>query len=81
MKDNITKLFTSIGFFSLLLCAFFYVGLVIWGVWAGLLDSEVPWFAKGLIGFGILGGGILLLVVLRERFIESKTDKYKDVEV
>ena len=81
MKDGVTKLFTNIGLFSLSLCAICYVGLVTWGVWAGLLDRELPWIVKGFIIFGILGGGILLFVVIRERLIERKTDKYKDVEI
>ena len=81
MKDRITKLGTNIGLFVLLLCAICYVGLAILGVWVGLLSHEVPWVLKGFIVFGILGGGILLLVVIRERLIESKTDKYKNVEL
>lgn len=81
MKDNGTKLFTNIGFIVLLLCAICYVGLAIWGVSAGILSPEVPWIVKGLIFFGIVGGGILFAVVIRERIIESKTDKYKDVEL
>lgn len=81
MKDQVTKLFTNIGLVALLICAFCYLGIAIWGVSVGLFSDELPWVFKGLIVFGILGGGILLGVVIRERLIESKTDKYKDVEL
>lgn len=81
MKDRVTKLFTNVGLLSLLLCAICYVGIAIWGISAGLFSHELPLIFKGLIVFGIVGVGILLLVVIRERLIESKTDKYKDVEL
>lgn len=81
MKDHITKVFTNVGLLALLLCAICYVGLAIWGLWIGIFSEEVPWMVKGIIFFGIVGGGILLLVVIRERLIERKTDRYKDVEL
>ena len=81
MKDSFTKLFTNVGLLALLLCAICYLGVAIWGIWVGLFSHELPWIFKGFIFFGIVGGGILLTVVIRERIIESKKDKYKDVEI
>lgn len=80
MKDRVTKVFTNVGLLALLLCAICYVSLVAWGVY-GVFHEDVPWMFKGIIVFGIAGGGILLLVVIRERLIERKTDRYKDVEL
>ena len=46
-----------------------------------LLDPSVPGFAKFAM-FAFYGGMAALLVsVLRQRLIERKTDKYKDVEI
>ena len=43
--------------------------------------SSMPLIAKLIIG-GVYGGILLLFVsVLRQRLIERKTDKYKDVEI
>lgn len=81
MKDRVTKVFTNVGLLALLLCAICYVSLAIWGIWIGIFSDELPWVFKGLIFFGIAGGGILFLVVIRERLIERKTDRYKDVEL
>ena len=81
MKDRITKVFTNLGLTALLLCAICYVSLATWGIWIGVFEKELPWLFKGLIFFGIAGGGTLLLVVIRERLIERKTDRYKDVEL
>ena len=44
-------------------------------------DPSIEWHAK-LIAGAIYGGlGILFISVLRQRLIERKTDKYKDVEI
>jgi hypothetical protein len=46
-----------------------------------ITDSSLSAFEKTIIG-GIYGGLLLLFVsVLRQRLIERKTDKYKDVEI
>lgn len=81
MKDRVTNVFTNIGLLALLLCAICYVGLVTVGIWIGLFSDTVHWVFKVLIISGMVGGGILLLVVIRERLIERKTDRYKDVEL
>lgn len=81
MNDRVTKVFTNVGLLALLLCGICYVGLAILGIWVGVFSDEVPWLFKALIIFGIGGGGILFFVVFRERLIESKTDRYKDVEL
>jgi len=62
----------------------FIVGTVLIGlmmVFGILMDPEVPTGMK-LILFAIYGGlAALLYSVLRQRLIERKTDKYKDVEI
>lgn len=45
-----------------------------------LAETEAPLLKWGLIAFYV-GWGVLLLVVLRQRFLVRKTDRYKDVEI
>ncbi len=81
MPDAVTKTSTRLGF-GLLFCL--GVGYVTMGVVFSVMaitSHEIPWFLKALIVFGILGMGILMFAVVRNRLIEYKTDKYKDVEV
>ncbi|MYD45952.1 MAG: hypothetical protein F4W92_06340 [Gammaproteobacteria bacterium] len=80
MKDRVTKVFTNVGFLALSLCAICYVSFFAWGLY-GVFSEGMPLMFKGIIIFGIAGGGILFFVVVRERLIERKTDRYKDVEL
>ena len=46
-----------------------------------LTDPGIEWFWKLLISAFYLGLIGLFVSVLRQRVIESRTDKYKDVEI
>ena len=44
-------------------------------------SSEVAGWVKILIVLPILGGGILLAIVIRDRYRDSQGDKYKNIEL
>lgn len=78
MDDTTVQTTRSLGWLS------FIAGLLVIGAigLAGFLFSDdIPLGMKFLI-IAIYGGlGLLLFSVLRQRLIERKTDKYKDVEI
>ena len=50
-------------------------------IFAFIADPGIEWHFK-LIAIAIYGGLALLFIsVLRQRFVEQKADKYKDVEI
>ena len=51
------------------------------GIYAFVFASSMSIFEKLLIGTGYCGLALLFISVLRQRLIERKTDKYKDVEI
>jgi anti-sigma factor RsiW len=51
------------------------------GLYVWLVDATIPVWQKLAIGGVYAGGSLLLLSVLRQRVLESKTDKYNDVEI
>lgn len=81
MPDSVSKTGTVIGFAALIVFAACYLGIIVLAVIFGFAEGDVPWFVKIMLGSLLVGIGILLLVVVRERLIERKTDKYKDVEI
>ncbi len=81
MNDSVTKVSTGVGLGLLAVFFLCYVGGVIAVIYFGITSDEVPFFVKLMLGGLILGVGILFLTVLRQRLIEWKTDKYKDVEL
>lgn len=78
MDDKIVKTSRSIGWLL------FIAGLLVlagFGLFGFIFSAEIHLGMK-LIMVAIYGGLALLLVsVLRQRLIERKTDKYKDVEI
>jgi hypothetical protein len=46
-----------------------------------VIDTTMPTYIKVLTGLVWIGLGVLLVSVLRQRLVERKTDKYKDVEI
>jgi hypothetical protein len=50
-------------------------------VYEFVIDTSMPKYLKILTGFVWIGLGALLLSVLRQRLVERKSDKYKDVEI
>ncbi len=78
MNDSGVELSRGIGWLL------FLAGLLVAGcyfVYVVLIDSGTPFIAKFILT-GVYGGlAVLLFSVLRQRLIERKTDKYKDVEI
>jgi hypothetical protein len=51
------------------------------GIFAFITDPDIKWHFK-LIAVAIYGGLALLFIsVVRQRYVEQKTDRYKDVEI
>ena len=78
MDDKIVKTSRSIGWLL------FIAGLLVlagFGLFGFIFSVEIHLGMK-LIMVAIYGGlALLLFSVLRQRLIERKTDKYKDVEI
>ena len=82
MPDRVTSATTKLGFGLLLCLGIGYVAVVVGFILFVMMgDHETPIYAKVLVGLGIGGLGLLFFAVLRQRIIDSKTDKYKDVEI
>ena len=78
MNDSQVNLSRGLGWIAFILGSVF-IGL--WLVIAILFDDGIDPMMKVLI-FAVYGGlAALLYSVLRQRLIERKTDKYKDVEI
>ena len=78
MDDGTVKATRSIGWL-LFLGAVLICGGV--GIYEFVLDSSMGTFEKTMIGAVYGGLALLFFSVLRQRLIERKTDKYKDVEI
>ncbi|MCY3884312.1 MAG: hypothetical protein OXG24_05275 [Gammaproteobacteria bacterium] len=82
MPDRVTSATTKLGFGLLLCLGIGYVAVVGGFILFVMMGShETPLYVKVLVGLGVGGIGLLFFAVLRQRIIESKTDKYKDVEI
>jgi hypothetical protein len=79
-KMNDTAVKASRGAGWLLFIGFVLAGAG-YGVYEFVIDSSMSLLEKFLVGGIYLGLALLFLSVLRQRLIERKTDKYKDVEI
>jgi anti-sigma factor RsiW len=78
MEDQGVQTSRSVGWMLFITGVLIAVGA---GIIAFLAADDMPLWTK-LMFFAIYGGlAILLYSVLRQRLIERKTDKYKDVEI
>ncbi|MEM6512744.1 MAG: hypothetical protein AAF660_07010 [Pseudomonadota bacterium] len=78
MDETGVQVSRGIGWVLLVISALAIGGIVVFGF---LTDPSIPVSMKLLIG-GFYGGlAVLLGSVVRQRMIESKTDKYNDVEI
>jgi len=78
MDDSTVMTSRSIGWLMVIAGLLAIIGI---GVFVFLFDDSIPVWMK-LIMIAIYGGlATLLFSVLRQRLIERKTDKYKDVEI
>lgn len=79
MDDNTVKITRGAGWLLLVVGAVIAGGALVYEIFASA--SSLSLVEKLFIG-GIYGGLLLLLVsVLRQRLVERKSDKYKDVEI
>ena len=78
MKDVTVRTSRGIGWL-LFVGSLLVLGAI--GVYEFVIDSSVSTFMKFLISSMYLGLAALFMSVLRQRLIERKTDKYKDVEI
>ncbi len=78
MSDPTVRVTRGIGWL-LLLGGFLALGGI--GVYAFVTDTTVNWFAKLAVAAVYGGFAALFISVLRQRLIERKSDKYKDVEI
>ena len=78
MNDNNVQTTRNIGWLMFIAGLLVIAGIVVFGF---LFSDEIPVGMK-LIIIGVYGGlALLFFSVLRQRLIERKTDKYKDVEI
>jgi hypothetical protein len=78
MQDTMVRSTSSIGWLLLI------GGIGIGGgvaIFEWVYTPDVPLLVKLIVGAIYLGLAFLLISVLRQRLIERKTDKYKDVEI
>ena len=78
MPDNVVRATSSVGWLLLIVGIVIGVGVAIFQ-WA--IAPDVSLSIKLLVGAIYLGMAFLLVSVLRQRLIDRKTDKYKDVEI
>jgi len=78
MNDTTTKVTRGLGWLLLIGGALAVGGIILHGF---ITDPTLELYMKVIIG-AIYGGLVVLFIsVLRQRLIERKTDKYKDVEI
>ena len=65
----------------MVILAVVFLGAMIFGLGAAIFTPGIPGYVKVLIVIAIAGGAALIFATLRQRYMDSKTDKYKDVEV
>jgi hypothetical protein len=78
MDDATVKITQGIGWLLFLGAVLICGGI---GIYEFVLDSSMGKFQKVLIGAVYGGLALLFFSVLRQRLIERKSDKYKDVEI
>ena len=79
MDDKTVKTTRGIGWLLFIGGLLIAVGIALFEIFSNLASISL---AEKLIVGGIWGGLLFLfLSVLRQRLIERKTDKYKDVEI
>ena len=78
MDDMTVKVSRGIGWLLFLGGLLLLAGYVIYEF---VIDTSMDLFFKLLVSAIYLGLAALLVSVLRQRLIERKTDRYKDVEI
>lgn len=78
MQEPTVELTRGIGWILFILGVLGISGIAIYEF---VIDAGLPMYIKVLTSLVWLGMGALLVSVLRQRLIERKSDKYKDVEI
>jgi predicted anti-sigma-YlaC factor YlaD len=78
MDDMTVKVSRGIGWLLFLGGLLLVAGF---GIWEFVIDTSMGLVTKLVVSAVYVGLGALFLSVLRQRLIERKTDKYKDVEI
>ncbi len=78
MEDTGVKISRGIGWILLICGILAVIGI---GVVGFLTTSSMGGWEKLIIGSAYIGLGALLISVVRQRLIERKSDRYKDVEI
>jgi hypothetical protein len=78
MNDTTVRATHGIGWFLFIGGVLAIAGI---GIYEFVIDSSVSTTIKVIIGMIYGGLAMLFFSVLRQRLIERKTDKYKDVEI
>ena len=78
MKDPTVQVTRSIGWILFILGVLGISGIA---VYEFVIDTSMATHIKVITSLVWIGLGTLLVSVLRQRLIERKSDKYKDVEI
>tara|TARA_E500000305_G_C3937216_1_gene195684 strand:- start:47 stop:283 length:237 start_codon:yes stop_codon:yes gene_type:complete len=78
MDDQIVKLTHGIGWVLFVGALLILTGI---GIYGFVIDTVMALSIKVLVSAVYVGLSVLFLSILRQRLIERKTDKYKDVEI
>ena len=78
MDDTTVQLSRGIGWLLFIGGVLVLAGM---GIFAFIMDSSTDLAVKLIISAVYIGLGALFVSVLRQRLVERKTDKYKDVEI
>ena len=79
LASNVTVRTTrSLGWLTYIISTLFLVG---YGLYALIITETENAFVKTAVLGILLGLGLLLISVIKQRLVESKTDRYKDVQI
>ena len=78
MKEPTVELTRGLGWILFIAGVLAISGIAIYEF---VIDTSMPTYIKVITGLIWVGLGALLVSVLRQRLIERKSDKYKDVEI
>ena len=81
MADQVSKSMTTVGWLLVSIIAIAVFASMLYAFSLFLGSPEYASWVKILVAIGLLGAVLLLAVVVRDRWREQKTDKYKDIEI
>ena len=81
MPDQISKSMTTVAWILISIIGIVVAAGATYGIAMFLVTPGIAVWIKLLTAAGIVGFVLLMIVVIRDRLKERKTDKYKDIEV